>query len=179
MQIAAKLGDEKGAREAVARLELIDKPSRYNHRLSTVERIFNHHSKALDAAEKAIDVDERPSFEMYAQLANCYIDIGDTDKAEQTLTTIDEKFGNIRRNIRIALKCRLLCRQSRFSDALLLSERIEDKNTIYYKKIRYEALKGELDMSALKDSTREEYRAELEALKNDNDRFSWNIVMLD
>ena len=50
-----------------------------------------------------------------------------------------------------------------------MSERITDKNTFFYKKIRYDALAGELRFSTLKDKTRTDYQDEVSRLEKELD----------
>ena len=65
------------------------------------------------------------------------------------------------------MRCRLEIARNRYSVAISLSERITDKNTFFYKKIRYDALEGEIRVSGLRDDIRAAYEDELDMLEED------------
>lgn len=164
-QIATSKGDETAARQALGRLELVDNPLYYHHRASRIALAFNKLQEARDQAKLAANSSEHPPFEVLAQLIYCEIELGDTDEAAELLTSLDQRFGNIRRDIRLGLRCRLEIARGRYSEALNLSERITDKNTFFYKKIRFDALEGEVLHSALRDDVRAAYEDELSRLE--------------
>jgi tetratricopeptide (TPR) repeat protein len=167
IQIATRRGDEKAARQALARLEVIDKPLHYFHRLSRVEFAFGNYQEAQIAAKKAFESVKRPPFEVIAQLIYCEIELDNIQDAENLLNELDRKFGNIRHDVRLGLRCRLEIAQKRFGKALTLSERSRDKQSLFHKKIRYDALTGELRNSALIDTTRDAYETELAELRDE------------
>ncbi|HEX7315258.1 MAG TPA: TIR domain-containing protein [Pyrinomonadaceae bacterium] len=166
IQIALRRGDEQSARKALSRLEIIDDPIYYLHRKSRVEYTFGNIQGALKAARRAVRDSRHPQFEVLAHLINCEIEDNNLPRAEKLLNKLDSLFPNIRKDIRTALRSRLEIARGRFGAALLHTEHIGNKNTIFYKRVRRDALAGELRVSALKDSVRAEYEEELQALQN-------------
>lgn len=163
-QIATRQRDEPAVRQALSKLEILDKPIYYYHRLSRVEFAFGHMTEALAAAHKAAESEGYPPFEILSHLVYCEIEVGQLDEAEGGLQLLDKRFGHIRHDIRLGLRCRLEIARGQYSEALVQSERMRDKSTFFYKKIRHDALHGELQASVLKDSTRIAYVSELERL---------------
>ncbi len=88
-------------------------------------------------------------------------------RAKELLARLDRTFRNVRRDIRIGLRCRFEIVRERYQEALSLSKRIQDKTTFFYKKIRLDALEGELGISALKDDIRTAYEAEMVGLEQE------------
>ena len=166
-QISSKRRDEATARKALDRLELIGVPLFFYHRLSRVELAFGNIQKARDAAWQAVQQTEDPPFEVLAQLVHCDIELKKLDEANEMLIRMDRGFKNVRRDIRIGLWCRLEIAREHYSDALSQSERILDKNSVFYKAIRRGAIAGELKNTALTDKTRIAYSDELIALNKD------------
>jgi hypothetical protein len=87
----------------------------------------------------------------------------------------------LRRDIRVALRCSFEVARGKYSDALLQSDRIVDKNTIFYKRIRFDALIGELRYTALRDEVRQRYQQEADGLADELKAFgkASNYVELD
>lgn len=156
-------GDEESARKALSRLEVLDNPFYYKHRLSRVELTFGHLPEALAAAREAVQGSKAP-FEALANLIYCEVKSSNLTEAAALLDKLDSQFGNLRRDIRVALRCSFEVARGNYSDALLQSDRIVDKHTIFYKRIRYDALVGEVRHSALTDEIREKYSSEADAL---------------
>jgi tetratricopeptide (TPR) repeat protein len=175
-QIATQLRDEDTARKALDRLELINKSLFYYHRLSRVELSFGNLPQARTAAIEAVHIANSPPFEVIAQLICCEIEMGNLSEAIDLLNRLDKEHGSIRQDIRIALRCRIENAQCHFSKALDLSEQFKDKSTIFWKKLRRDALFGELRKSALKDKERENYEKELSMLEKELDHI--NIAYL-
>ena len=169
IQIATRKGDERAARQGLGRLEILDKPLHYLHRLSRVEFAFGHLREAQVAAKKAVESTTRPPFEVLAHLIYCEIELGDMKEAENLLKELDRRFGNIKHDVRLGLRCRLEIEKGRFGEALAQTERIHDKESIFYKKIRRDALSGELKYSALTDATRVAYEVEVAKLNDELD----------
>ncbi len=167
VQILTSQGNEEGARQALDRLELIDTPMYYHHRASRIALAFNKLVLARDEAQKAVDSEDFPPFEILAQLIYCEIELGNTGTADSLLQLLDQRFGNIRRDIRAGLRCRLEIARGKFSEALSQSERIIDKKTYFYKKIRRDAIAGEIRRSGLSDKVRASYEQELDQLEKD------------
>jgi tetratricopeptide (TPR) repeat protein len=166
IQISLRRGDEEGARKALGRLEIIDDPVYYLHRLSRVEYTFGHLPAALKAARRAVKSSRRPQFEVLSHLITCEIEANNLPKAEKLLHRLDTHFPNVRIDIRTALRSKLEIARGNFSAALLLTEHINNKQTIFYKRVRHDALAGELRTSALKDKTRAAYEEELRELRD-------------
>lgn len=166
-QIATNLGDEKTARVALSRLELVSKPLYYHHRASRIALATNKLLNARDEAQLAVDsVNEASApFEVMAQLTYCEIALGNIVKGGELLDEIDLRFGNTRRDIRIGLRCRLEIGRGRYREALAQLDRIVDKSTFFYKKIRKDALEGEVRISGIKDTLRTSYENELTKLE--------------
>jgi tetratricopeptide (TPR) repeat protein len=167
VQIATKQGNEASARERLAQLEAIDGSGFYFHRLSIVEATFGDLPRALAAALKAVEMEEPPSFEMVAQLALCEMRLGDYAKAEGVVDRLDNEFSQRRPEVRLGLRCRLELYRKHYGRALKLSDRARDKNNPFFKAIRAEALRGELQTAALTDGVRAQYKAELAELERD------------
>src|ERR1044072_7163742 len=148
---------------------MLDNPLHYLHRLSRVEFAFGHLREAQVAAKKAVESTTRPPFEVLAHLIYCEIELGDMKEAENLLKELDRRFGNIKHDVRLGLRCRLEIEKGRFGEALAQTERIHDKESIFYKKIRRDALSGELKYSALTDATRVAYEVEVAKLNDELD----------
>jgi hypothetical protein len=161
VQIATLQKDEPTARKALERLEIVSKPLYYFHRLSRVEFAFGRLPEARTAAVRGVSCDDSPPFEVLAQLAYCEIELKNLPEAEALLDRLDRKFRNIRRDVRIGLRCRLEIARERYKPALDQSERIDNKDTFIYLRIRRDGLTGELRRSALKDEVRSAYEDEL------------------
>jgi len=163
-QICAAVGDDAGAMAALNALELLDSGA-FWYRSS---RIFLNRGmlpEAEKSAAKAVDSQENPPFHQLAQYAYCLICNGNAQEAEPLLARIDGSFQRKQPDIRVGLRCRFEILRERFGDALRLSAQIANKDTIYYKRIRRDALIGELKTSALPDATRKSYEAELKNLE--------------
>ena len=167
VQISLRLGDEESARKALSRLEIIDDPLYYLHRLSRVEFTFGNLRPALEAARRAVEGSKSPHFETLAHLIYCEIETGNLQEADILLEKLDRQFVNVRRDIRVSLRCRLEISRGRFAKALSHSEQVVNKNTVFFKRIRHDALRGELSVSALKDSVRVAYEEEYLSLERE------------
>ena len=121
----------------------------------------------LTATRSAFDAEDSPPFEVIAQLIICEIEADETKEAAQLLGQLDQRFSNRRRDIRVGLRCRLELRQGHYGDALTQGLRMENKNTPFYRHIRREGLKGELEYTALTDERRIEYQLEVEKLEQE------------
>lgn len=166
-QIATRSRDFKAAREALSRLEVVDKPMRYYHRLSTVELASDHYMEALEAAQKAAESEHFPPFEVLMQLAICQIATNNLSEAEGLLSSLTQRFGSTRRDAQVGLACQLEIARGRYKEALLQMNRIDNKNGFFYKKIRRDALQGQIQTSALDDNVRVAYEDEAAKLSED------------
>ena len=163
-QIAIRRHNKETAEAALNTLKVIDDPIYYYHRLSTYERAFGTPKAALEAAQTAVKEDNEPPFGVLAQLTNCQIETGHLPEARETLSQINSRFSRIKNDIRQGLKCKLEIACKSFSEALITSKNINDKGSFIYKKLRRDALEGELATSALSDETRKEYESEFAQL---------------
>jgi tetratricopeptide (TPR) repeat protein len=136
----------------------------YHYRLSRVEFAFGQLPKALAAAKRAVESDSYPTFPILAQLAQCEIESDNLKEAQKTLARIDRTFTNAHRDVRVGLRCRLEIAQGKYREALLKSDNIANKESVFYKKIRLDALEGEVAISALSDSVRAAYEDEINEL---------------
>lgn len=165
VQLAAELGDRAQANQALSRLEIVDQRVFYLYRKSRVEWRFGNVAGARDAVRDALALDSRPPFPFVAQAALCEIALHNLDEAEKHLSTLDSGFGDVRRDVRIGLRCRLQIARSKYLDALSLSDRIVDKSSRYYQIIRYEALRGLLEGTAISKEKRTAYEREFRQLE--------------
>lgn len=165
-KIATLQGDEKSAREALSKLQLVDK-SFYFHRKSTVELAFDNPSEAEAASEDAIEAEASPPFHLFAQLCNCKIVIGKIDEAERIMGDLDKQYSRTHIDVRLGLRARLAIAKGHYSEALRLSDKMHDRRSIPYMNIRAEAIKGELQTSALRDDIRESLNKELAILEQE------------
>ena len=163
-QIAIRKRDEQTAKAALDTLKVIDDPIYYYHRLSTYERAFGTPEAALEAVQQAFQETIEPPFGVLAQLANCQIESGHLPEAQETLSQINRRFPRVKNDIRQGLKCKLEIACKNFSEALLTCKNINDKDSVIYKKLKRDALEGELATSALTDETRKQYKSELSKL---------------
>lgn len=163
-QIAIARHDRESAKEDLAILHVIDEPIYYYHRLSTYEREFGTSNKALEAAKKAAQCEANPPFPVLAQLMCCQMGSRDTEGARETSQILDKRFARVKHDIRQCLRCKLENIDGHFSEALRILKYVKNKEDIVYKKLQAEALKGELDGSALDDETRIQYQTELDTI---------------
>lgn len=171
-QIATRQKNEPAAREALQKLDLIGNKLYYHHRLSRVELAFGRIPEALAAAQSAVNCEDAPPFEALAQLAYCQMESGRLRDAAKVLERLEQRYGNTRSDVRVGLQCRLEIARKKFRDALAQSDRIKGKRSIFYKKIRRDALQGEVTYSALPDSERAIYNAEIEELDRELSQIS-------
>ena len=179
-QLATKLGNEEEARQALARLEIIDSPLYFHFRRSRIEWHFRNLKAAREAARTALAQEERPPFSVVAQATLCEIADGHLDEAFTFLTKLDNDFGNIKKDVRTGLHCKLEITQGHTAEALRLTGRFINKESRYSKLIRYLALKEELEHAQLDPTVRERYRSEYEVLGVDlGDDLRFDIPDLD
>ena len=145
----------------------MDKPNYYLHRLSTVQLVFNHPMKALQAAKSAVDFEENPPFEHLYQLTRCEIELKHLSKAKDLLARIERDFAHKRYDLRKTLWCRYEIANGNYSRALKLSDEIVKKEFPIYKLVRRDAITGELRESVLSDDVRIQYEKELSRLNQE------------
>ena len=180
IKIAERMRDEVAVLDGLRRFEVVAKPVYYNYRLSRYKLTFGRLPEARAAAQAAVDCEHSPPFEVLAQLAICEISLGNNlQEAAKLLTRLDKEFKNTRRDIRLGLRCRLEIARKRYGEALSQSEHIEDKSTLFYKKIRRDALAGDLAASALRDDMRAAYESELSNLEKDLTGFTAEQLLPD
>jgi hypothetical protein len=124
-------------------------------------------AKSRDEAAKAVEVEERPYFEMLSQLALCEIRLGNLETAEDLLARLDNEFRRVREDIRINLRCKLELTRKKYTTVIALSDKNPNKNDKFYKEVRRKALLGDLASAALADDVRAKYKHELERLNDD------------
>ncbi len=166
VQLATKMKDETAARQRLRQLAAIDSSGFYFHRLSTVESFFGDIDAAHKASLQAVQLEERPSFEMLGQLALCEIKRGLVDDAEGRLADLDKQFHRIRQDVRLNLRGRLELARKRYKAAFELSEKNTKRDDKFYKDVRRQALEGLLS-GALNDSVRNAYLKELKQLNEE------------
>ena len=101
---------------------------------------------------------------MLCQLALCEIEFRAAGGSEQLLAGLDRVFSRVQHDIRLGLRCKFRNSTESYSDALDLCNRMTNKASFFHKKLRLDALTGELRVSALKDSVRQSYEAEVSTL---------------
>lgn len=164
-QIATAQGDEPGARKALKQLQVVDEPGYYYHRLARVEMAFGNYAEARLAAERAVGAGKnRPPFEALATLAILQIKEHDLEAAEMTISTIDRRFPKTRSDIRNGLGARLLVAKGAYSGAVAKLDKIQDKTTVFYKKLRRDAIAGEVKNGGLPAQLRDRMKNELNEL---------------
>lgn len=163
-QLAAGLGNEEEARQALERLEVVDRPLYFHFRRSRIEWRFGNIEAAREAAQTALAQEERPPFSVVAQVVLCEIAAGHPDEASAFLLRLERDFGDVRRDVRTGLHCRVEIAKGHNAEALRLTDRFINKESRYYKVIRYEAIRGELESAQLDLTTRERYQCEYQAL---------------
>jgi tetratricopeptide (TPR) repeat protein len=167
VQIACSQRDEETARKGLQRLEAIGDPLFYYHRLSRTESTFGNIPQAQKASDKAYSINSSPPFAVIAQLIYCETELQHLNRAEELLDQLDSEYSNTRQDIRLGLRCRIQIVKGQFGNALCVSEKINDKDTHFYKRIRRDALYGELNYTALKDETRAAYEREFVDLERE------------
>ena len=166
-KIAIHNKDEEYARKCLTRLRLVDRPLFYEFRHSRFHVAFGRVRDGMEAARRAVAAEANPPLEVLLQLAYCQYLMHEYEQAERTMNDIDRKYSNLKKDIRIGIRCRILIGQSKYSDALDLAGAIRDKGSRFYKAIRRDALAGILRTSALPDAVRAEYEEEVETLKEE------------
>jgi tetratricopeptide (TPR) repeat protein len=167
-QIAIRRGDKETAQQALETLAIIDNPIYYFHRLSTFERVFGTNEAALEAAQKAVNEDLWSTpFGVLAQLADCQIESGQLEEARKSIKILNKRYPRIKNDVRQGLLCKLENHCGNYSDALRITKLITDKDGFIYKKLKLDALRGELSTSALSDNTRSEYKSEFVQLEEE------------
>jgi hypothetical protein len=135
---------------------------------------------ARQAAHTALIEEESPPFSVIAQVVLCEIASSNLDEASGFLKRLDNDYGDVRRDVRTGLHCRLELARGRSAEALRLCDRFTNTESRYYKVIRYDALRAELIGSKLDSSTREMYERECDELRKTlGDDISFDISDLD
>jgi len=165
-QISTQQNNESEARKALDRLEVIDKPIFFYFRKSRVEWHFGHAPAATAAIQKAMELSHRPPFPVVAQSVLCNIASGNSSLARSHLQLLDNEFGEIRRDVRTGLRCRLEASEGNHTEALRLSERFLDKNSRYYLSIRAHLINELLKGSGITTQQREIYGQEFQEIRN-------------
>ena len=162
-EISTKKNDDSEVNRALERLKLLNE-SRYYFRFSIFQGKKREYNNALESAYESLKGDNRPPFKYRAHLVYCLIKTNGLDDARLEMDKIDKDFGRVQSDIRLSLRCKLENKAGQYREALRLSENIIRKDDIYYKKIRKDAIEGELKASALTDTERISLSAELSRL---------------
>ena len=165
VKIATQMKNEALALSRLEQLRAIESPAFYQHRLSHVEFSFGHMLQALEAARLAVQLESKPTFEMLGQLAACEIKTGGLDVAEDIVARLEQDFPRKRPDYRLTLRALIELERKHYSNALALLDKRASKSDAYYYHLRYKALKGEMEKSALADAKRQEYTKESEELE--------------
>lgn len=126
--IAMKEGDRREVARCLELLEKIDTGGFAYHRRSRFELSEGHTEEALRYAKLAFDNAFRPSYEISANLANCYIECGKIDEAGSALRALDQKFANTHADARLGLHCKLEIKRGDPTAAQAFWDRIAEKD---------------------------------------------------
>lgn len=142
IKIACAQRDETTARQLLTVLAGVDRPAFVAHRRSRVEDVFGSAEDAYRAAQEAVGDQERPPFEMLAQLTLCEIKTARYESASAHLDQMNELNPSQRRDIQTGLRCRMAISQGHYRTALDLWENLRTKERPVHLKLRRDALEG-------------------------------------
>ena len=177
VQIALRKRDEEDALKALEILRLISEESYYyHHRASRVALSFGDIERAHEEADVAVSlVDElitkrkgfSPPLEVMVQLVHCKIRLGDPDNldlAEKMLISLDKVEENVH-DVGTGLWCQLRIARGDFRGAYKQLRDIRDKHTIFYWKLKRDALLGLVSLPDMPPSKREDYKRDISYLE--------------
>lgn len=164
LEIATRKKDQVAIRKALATLQVVGTRHVYLSRLARTELALGNLIQARTAAKQAVELSKWRSYDLLAQLCYCEIALGNLNEAENLTIEFEKLFGGTQKDISVGLRCLLEIANGKYKEALAEAERIE-KNSYIYKKIRYDALTGEIRSSVLVDGVRTAYQIELSALE--------------
>lgn len=166
IKIATMQHDEQAARERLKVLEAIDDKEFYYHRASTVALEFGDKEGAYIAAHKALSEsvvhNKRPTFPMLSQIVKCEIITRRIKEAEASLNQLERAFPRTRTDIKLGLRCKWEIARGRYTHALALWEKLQNKSKDVHLALHRDILNGLLANNVLTDAQREEYERQLE-----------------
>jgi tetratricopeptide (TPR) repeat protein len=163
-QVSTMQENQSEAQRALDRLEVVDKPVFFYYRKSRIELHFGKIAEATASIQRAMEIDHQPPFSIVAQAALCQTASRNFDLASRYLKMLDHEFGDIRNDVRMGLHCRYESTKGNYIEALRTSERIQDKASPYYSRIRASVLAGLMAGSEISGQQKEQYRPEYEEL---------------
>ena len=176
-EIVLKKQDDTEIEKALSRLKVLDE-ARYYFRLSKYNVAKGQYIDAVHSAKKSLE-SSRPPFKFHGQLVFSLIRSKNYKEALKKLNELDRKFKDVEHDVRLLLRCLLNNCLRNFKEALRLSENIINKEKMYYKKIRRDAVEGELETSALPDAERARLKAELNQLNSEVSQDSLDDLSLN
>ncbi len=179
VQISMKMGDEAETRSRLSQLKIVEDRGFYLHRLSTTEARFGNMTKALNAAENAIQATEKPTIQMFMQKALCEIRLNLLDEADSTLSRLRAAFPRRRVDWRIQLETRLALARGNSGRALGLLDELTDKGSVVYRSLRHDAISMELEKAVMSDAKRVNYKEELVKLSSNFNKDGFNQSIED
>jgi tetratricopeptide (TPR) repeat protein len=162
--IAIRTGDLKGAEKALAVLERVDPSEFYQHRMSTFEQASGRADKALEFAERAVEMSARPQFEILANLANCQIEMGRLPAAGSTIADLQRRFPGTHHDELTGLRCKLEIRRGDVRVAEVLWGQIREKATSVHMGLRLSVLNKKSQVGGLSSAEEIEQQDLLGAL---------------
>ena len=154
--IAMRMGDLENAQRTLEILERIDTGGFADHRRSTYEQAQSNSTSALLHARRALEKMERPRFEVLANLTNCLIESGESSEALETLGLLNSRFGNIRHDAQVGLKCKYEIRFGDVTNAEALWKSLREKDTPVHNGLRIAILNRKGQNGQLKEAEKQE-----------------------
>ena len=154
--IAIRMGDMDNAQRTLEILERVDTGGFADHRRSTYEQAQGNSAEALLHARKALEKMERPPFEVLANLVNCLIESGEASEALDTLGLLVGRFGNIRHDAQVGLKCKYEIRFGDVVNAEALWKSLREKDTPVHNGLRIAILNHKGQVGQLNGAEKQE-----------------------
>ncbi len=152
IQIATNQRDERTAREKLDILKIVDTKAFYHHRLSTVEYAFGRINEAYNSALGAFNKAHHPTLAILSQLIKCEIETNRINDAATHINLLEKRFPHIKHDIKIGLRCKWEISQRKFDNALVLWDKLKEKDKPVHKALRRDALAGLIASIAHDDS---------------------------
>lgn len=134
--IALRIEDLPTAERALDVLERIDSSGFAEHRRSTFEQANRRPEDALRYARIADQKIAHPTFEVLANLANCEIEVGESEGALATLGRLQKRFGTTNHDAQVGLRCKYEIRFGEIEAAEGLWSRLRDTSTPVHRGLR-------------------------------------------
>lgn len=164
IKIAIERGDEETARRLLPELMGSDTPMFGNHYASRVELRFGSDVKAYAFAKAAEESDERPPFEVLANLAMCEMVTQQYDFAQRTIAKLRQVQNPTKADIVRGLAARLAIARRDFEGAVSECALFNDMSSKIHIKIKRDAISGLLAAKYLPPHEKSLYEQELAAL---------------